>query len=189
MMGGQYLDLIAAQRGAVDEAAVHRVLIYKSGKYTVERPLHMGAVMGEATGQRLEAVRAAYSAYGVPLGEAFQLRDDVLGVYGSPEVTGKPAGDDLREGKETYLVLRTRERSGPAGRRLLESSLGDAKLSDDAVQVLRGLIADCGALAETEARIAALVDRARAAVDDRSVAPQARAALDELAVIVTDRNA
>jgi geranylgeranyl diphosphate synthase, type I len=188
MMGGQYLDLIEAQRGAVDEAAVRRVLIYKSGKYTVERPLHMGAAMAGADGH-LAAVLAAYSAYGVPLGEAFQLRDDVLGVYGSPEVTGKPAGDDLREGKETYLVLRARERSGPAGLRLLEASLGDAKLSEDVVEALRALIADCGALAETEARIGALVGRARAAIDDQAVAPEARAALDELAVIVTDRDA
>jgi geranylgeranyl diphosphate synthase type I len=191
MMGGQYLDLVAAQRGEVDEAAVHRVLIYKSGKYTVERPLHMGATMGVPAGDgaRLDAVRAAYSAYGVPLGEAFQLRDDVLGVFGAPEVTGKPAGDDLREGKETFLILRTRQRSGPAGRRLLESSLGDAKLSDDAVEALRGLIADCGALDETEARIGALVTQARTALATDALEPEAGAALDELAVIVTDREA
>ena len=118
MMGGQYLDLLEAQRGEVDEAAVHRVLLYKSGKYTIERPLHMGAAL--ALGRDLErrARLAVYSAYGLPLGEAFQLRDDILGVFGSAEVTGKPAGDDLREGKETFLVLQTRRRTGPAGRRL-----------------------------------------------------------------------
>ena len=194
MMGGQYLDLVGAQRGELDEAAVHRVLIYKSGKYTVERPLHMGATMGAPAasadgGTRLDALRATYSAYGVPLGEAFQLRDDVLGVFGAPEVTGKPAGDDLREGKETYLILRTRQRSGPAGRRLLESSLGDAKLSDDAVEALRALITDCGALDQTEARITTLVDQARQALAADGLGPEARAALDELAVLVTDRDA
>jgi geranylgeranyl diphosphate synthase type I len=190
MMGGQYLDLLEAQRGEADEAAVHRVLLYKSGKYTIERPLHMGAAL--ALGGDLDRrarLGAVYSAYGLPLGEAFQLRDDILGVFGSAEVTGKPAGDDLREGKETFLVLQTRRRTGPAGRRLLEAGLGDAKLSDDAVEAIREVIADSGALDETETRITALVRKAVAAIDDPAVAPGAAATLVELATFVTDRSA
>jgi geranylgeranyl diphosphate synthase, type I len=85
MMGGQYLDIVEAQRGAADEAAVRRVLRYKSGKYTVERPLHLGAAM--AGGPRAEAVAAVYSAYGIPLGEAFQLRDDLDDGDADPGVT------------------------------------------------------------------------------------------------------
>jgi geranylgeranyl diphosphate synthase, type I len=112
LMGGQYLDLVEAARGAPGEAAVRRVLQYKSGRYTIQRPLHLGHAIagGDA------ALLAAYSAYGLPLGEAFQLRDDVLGVFGEPGVTGKPAGDDLREGKETYLVLLTRRLADDARR-------------------------------------------------------------------------
>jgi geranylgeranyl diphosphate synthase, type I len=186
LMGGQYLDLVEARRGAPDEAAVRRVLTYKSGKYTIERPLHLGhAIAGGAP----ELV-AAYSAYGLPLGEAFQLRDDVLGVFGAPEVTGKPAGDDLREGKETYLVLLTRQGAGRAGRQLLEGALGNAKLSEDEVAELRRVIADSGALAATEARIGRLLEQAKAAMAGAGgIDETARGALLALADHVTDRTA
>ncbi|HEV8651175.1 MAG TPA: polyprenyl synthetase family protein [Actinomycetes bacterium] len=186
LMGGQYLDLVEARRGAPSEAAVRRVLTYKSGKYTIERPLHLGLAV--ADGPRTLA--AAYSDYGLPLGEAFQLRDDVLGVFGSPEVTGKPAGDDLREGKETYLVMRTRARTGAAGMRLLDGALGDPKLTEDEVDAARRVIVESGALAETEARIGELLGQAKTAIAAATeVDPAARAALARLADHVTDRDA
>jgi geranylgeranyl diphosphate synthase, type I len=185
MMGGQYLDMVESQRGTADEAAVQRVLRYKSGKYTVERPLHLGAAM--AGGPHSAAVCVAYSAYGLPLGEAFQLRDDILGVFGAPEHTGKPAGDDLREGKETFLVVRARSLAGPGGRRVLDERLGDPRLDDAGVTQLRELIVDSGALAEAEARIARLTDQALAALDTELVEPDARVALADLARYLTDR--
>src|SRR5919107_1268898 len=133
---------------------------------------------------------AAYSAYGLPLGEAFQLRDDILGVFGSPEVTGKPAGDDLREGKETYLVMLARQRADGAGRRLLDGALGNAKLSEDEVADLRRLITDCGAVEATEARIAELLAQAKATLAAAGgIDETARAALSALADHVTDRSA
>src|SRR6266511_3415980 len=163
LMGGQYLDLLEARRGAPGEAAVRRVLNYKSGKYTIERPLHLGLAMAGGP----PALERLYSAYGLPLGEAFQLRDDVLGVFGSPEVTGKPAG-----------------------RRLLESALGDAKLTDDHVEAVREVIAASGALAQTEARVATLLAEAKAALAAADgLDEQARAALAALADHVTDRSA
>jgi geranylgeranyl diphosphate synthase type I len=186
LMGGQYLDLVEARRGAPDEDAVRRVLTYKSGKYTIERPLHLGLAL--AAGD--PGLAAAYSAYGLPLGEAFQLRDDILGVFGSPEVTGKPAGDDLREGKETYLVMLARQRADGAGRRLLEGALGNAKLSEDEVADLRRLIAGCGAVEATEARIAELLAQAKAALAAADgIDGSARATLAALADHVTDRSA
>jgi geranylgeranyl diphosphate synthase, type I len=186
LMGGQYLDLLEARRGTPAEAAVRRVLTYKSGKYTIERPLHLGLALAGGPA----SLARGYSAYGLPLGEAFQLRDDVLGVFGSPEVTGKPAGDDLREGKETYLVLKARARSGQAGRRLLERALGDAKLTDDGVEAVRELMEACGALAETEARIAELLAQAKAALAGLDgLDERARAALAALADHVIDRSA
>jgi geranylgeranyl diphosphate synthase type I len=186
LMGGQYLDLVEARRGAPDEDAVRRVLTYKSGKYTIERPLHLGlALAGGPPG-----LAAAYSAYGLPLGEAFQLRDDILGVFGAPEVTGKPAGDDLREGKETYLVMLTRQRAGRAGRQLLEGALGNAKLSEDEVAELRRLITGCGALDATETRIAQLLAEAKAELAAaRGIDEAARSVLAALADHVTDRSA
>ena len=186
LMGGQYLDLVEARRGAPDEDAVRRVLTYKSGKYTIERPLHLGLAL--AAGD--PGLAAAYSAYGLPLGEAFQLRDDILGVFGSPEVTGKPAGDDLREGKETYLVMLTRRRADRAGRQLLEGALGNAKLSEDEVAELRRLITACGALDATEARIAVLLAEAKDALAAAGgIDETARATLAALADHVTDRSA
>jgi geranylgeranyl diphosphate synthase, type I len=186
LMGGQYLDLVEARRGAPDEDAVRRVLTYKSGKYTIERPLHLGHALAGGT----PALAREYSAYGLPLGEAFQLRDDILGVFGSPEVTGKPAGDDLREGKETYLVMLARRRADPAGRQLLEAALGNAKLSEDDVAEVRRLLSSCGALEATEARIGELLAEAKAALAAaRGIDETARATLAALAGHVTDRSA
>jgi geranylgeranyl diphosphate synthase type I len=186
LMGGQYLDLVEARRGAPDEDAVRRVLSYKSGRYTIERPLHLGHALAAGA----PALAADYSAYGLPLGEAFQLRDDILGVFGEPEVTGKPAGDDLREGKETYLVLLARQRADRAGRQLLEAALGNAKLSVDEVAEVRRLLQACGALEATEARIGELLAEAKAALAaTRGIDERARATLAALADHVTDRSA
>ena len=186
LMGGQYLDLVEARRGAPDEDAVRRVLSYKSGRYTIERPLHLGHALAAGA----PALAADYSAYGLPLGEAFQLRDDILGVFGEPEVTGKPAGDDLREGKETYLVLLARQRADRAGRQLLEAALGNAKLSEDEVAEVRRLLQAWGALEATEARIGELLAEAKAALAaTRGIDERARATLAALADHVTDRSA
>ena len=186
LMGGQYLDLIEARRGAPDEDAVRRVLTYKSGKYTIERPLHLGHALAAGP----PGLASDYSAYGLPLGEAFQLRDDILGVFGAPEVTGKPAGDDLREGKETYLVMLARRRADRAGRQVLEGALGNAKLSEDDVAEVRRLLADCGALEATEARIGELLGEAKTALAAaRGIDETARATLAALADHVTDRSA
>src|SRR5215210_6907401 len=97
-----------------------RVARYKAAKYTVEGPLHLGGVLAGASAELLDA----YTAFGIPVGEAFQLRDDILGVFGDPDVTGKPAGDDLREGKRTVLVAAADEKASPAQRQALNRHLG-----------------------------------------------------------------
>src|SRR5205085_10383104 len=94
---------------------------FKSAKYTIERPLHLGAALADAPPDLYET----FSAFGLPLGEAFQLRDDVLGVYGDPATTGKPAGDDLREGKRTVLVAFALEAANDAQREQIRRRLGD----------------------------------------------------------------
>src|SRR5512140_3008556 len=107
LMAGQYLDLLEQAMGGGSAARAMLVVRFKSAKYTIERPLHLGAALADGSSE----LSAAYSAYGLPLGEAFQLRDDVLGVFGDPAETGKPAGDDLREGKRTVLVAYAREKA------------------------------------------------------------------------------
>ena len=100
VVAGQFLDVSAQARGAADVDTAMTVLRYKSAKYSIERPLHIGAALAGASAEQITQL----SRFGLPLGEAFQLRDDLLGVFGDPAVTGKPAGDDLIEGKRTVLV-------------------------------------------------------------------------------------
>jgi geranylgeranyl diphosphate synthase, type I len=183
LMSGQYLDLLEQASGVGSTDRVMRVVRYKAAKYTVERPLHLGAVLAGAPPRLLDT----YSAYGLPLGEAFQLRDDVLGVFGDPGITGKPAGDDLREGKHTVLVTTALERATPVQAALLRRSLGDPRLDDAGVDALREVIVDTGALSSVERVISDLTGRALAALDGSSVADPARAVLSELAVAATTR--
>jgi geranylgeranyl diphosphate synthase type I len=183
VVGGQYLDLLEqARRTGTIEAAL-RVARYKAAKYTVERPLHLGAAMAAAEAP----VFAAYTAYGIPLGEAFQLRDDVLGVFGDPSVTGKPAGDDLREGKRTALVAMALEKATPAQAALLDEHLGDPALDEAGVAALREVLVDTGAVERVEALIAARTDEAVAALETAPVTAEAAAVLRDLATAATTR--
>ncbi|WP_422755307.1 polyprenyl synthetase family protein [Micromonospora sp. WMMD708] len=180
---GQYLDVLTQATGEVSLDRAGKVARYKSAKYTVERPLLLGAALADASAD----VRTAYSAYGLPLGEAFQLRDDVLGVFGDPAQTGKPAGDDLREGKRTYLVAAAVQAADEAGRELLLGRLGDPELDEDGVTRLRELISGTGALARTEQRIVTLTDAALAALAGVDLDTEARQALVDLAIAATRR--
>jgi geranylgeranyl diphosphate synthase type I len=183
LMAGQYLDLLEQAMGGQSVERAMTVARYKSAKYTVERPLHFGAALA---GAGPEIVRA-YSGYGLPLGEAFQLRDDVLGVFGDPAETGKPAGDDLREGKRTVLIAKTLAAATPAQAEAVERHLGDPELSEAGVGALREIIAATGALAETERVIGELTERALAALDTGGLDATARDVLRELAVAATTR--
>jgi geranylgeranyl diphosphate synthase type I len=180
---GQYLDVLTQATGDTSLERAGKVARYKSAKYTVERPLLLGAALADASAD----VRTAYSAYGLPLGEAFQLRDDVLGVFGDPAQTGKPAGDDLREGKRTYLVAAAVEAADEAGRELLLGRLGDPALDEAGVARLRELISTSGALARTEQRIVTLTDTALAALTTVDLDTEARQALVDLAIAATRR--
>ena len=179
---GQFLDVSLQARGESDVHQAMRVLRYKSAKYSIERPLHVGAALAGGDPATLEAL----GAFGLPLGEAFQLRDDLLGVYGDPDVTGKPAGDDLTEGKRTVLVALALETAPAAHAKRLDAALGTA-LSTDEVAELRRIIEDSGAHAEVERRIRALTDRSLAALDEAPVTEDARQVLRELAAAATQR--
>jgi geranylgeranyl diphosphate synthase type I len=181
LMAGQYLDLLEQARGGGSIERAERVIRFKSAKYTIERPLHLGV---ELAGGNAD-LTAAFTAYGLQLGEAFQLRDDVLGVFGDPSETGKPAGDDLREGKRTVLVAKALDAASPAQASKVRRHLGDPHLDVDGVALLRDIITETGALAAVEARIDELVDAARAAL--APVNAPAREVLDGLVVAATAR--
>jgi len=152
---GQYLDIYAQSAPWADDPAVdldraRRVIRAKSARYSVEHPLVIGAAMAGADDDTLAGLRAV----GLPIGEAFQLRDDVLGVFGDPSTTGKPAGDDLREGKRTVLVTLAITRSGEPERRTLRDAVGRADLDDTDVARVRDLIVRSGAVDAVEELIA-----------------------------------
>jgi geranylgeranyl diphosphate synthase type I len=180
---GQYLDVLSQATGDTSVARAERVARYKSAKYTVERPLLFGAALAGAPAR----VSAAYSRFGLPIGEAFQLRDDVLGVFGDPALTGKPAGDDLREGKRTFLMAVAFEAAGPDDRDRLARRLGDPELDEAGVIEMREIIARTGALARTERRIADLTAAALTALAEVELEPEAAEVLVELASAATHR--
>lgn len=183
VMAGQYLDVQVQAQGAFSVSDALRVIEFKTSKYTVEGPLHLGAAAAGASPREL----AALTAYALPIGEAFQLRDDILGVWGDPAETGKPAGDDLREGKRTLLVALAMERATAGQASELREGLGRRDLDQHQVHRLRSILVETGALDEVEARIAARTTEARTGLRSADVRPAARDALDSLAVAATQR--
>jgi len=182
VVAGQYLDVSAAYRGSADEDEARRIARLKSGQYTVEGPLHIGAILAGASPEVIEAL----SAYGLPLGEAFQLRDDILGLFGDPEVTGKDRDSDLREGKRTLLVAKTLAAASDEDRAFVESRLGAPDLAPADVERLRGIVESSGALPATQHLIEDLAARARKALP--GVLPdEVRGLLESLVDTVTLR--
>lgn len=179
---GQYLDIFAQSAPwsvdpGVDLDRARRVIRAKSARYSVEHPLTLGATMAGAT----PAEQAAVRAVGLPVGEAFQLRDDILGVFGDPEVTGKPAGDDLREGKRTVLVTLAMTRADSDLAATLKGSIGNPYLSEADVERVREILIDTGARDGVESLIAERDRAARTAIDALRLAPGAAEILHGLA--------
>lgn len=180
---GQFLDVLGAARGGVDLQTARRIVRYKSGKYTIERPLHVGAALAG----RLDELEEPLSHYGEPLGEAFQLRDDILGTFGDSARTGKPVGDDLREGKPTPILAVAHERATPTQLRTLER-IGCLDLSLDEILAIQTVFTDTGALAEIESSISHLTAQAIKALEIIDVTTEAHQALEALAIYVGTRD-
>ncbi|MGD9701626.1 MAG: polyprenyl synthetase family protein [Acidimicrobiia bacterium] len=183
---GQYLDILGTARGERDRVKAERIARYKSGKYTVERPLHLGALL--AAPERADVLLPALSAYGLPLGDAFQLRDDVLGAFGDEEITGKPVGDDIREGKPTPLMA-IATANATAVQRAVLARVGAPDLTDDEVATIQQVLIATGALSELELQIDSLATTALASLDTAPLSDDARKGLDELARYVAWREA
>jgi geranylgeranyl diphosphate synthase type I len=187
VLGGQYLDIAAEASGAESVASAMTVNTYKTASYTISRPLQLGAA---AAADRPD-VQAAFHELGTDLGVAFQLRDDVLGVFGDPAVTGKPSGDDLRSGKRTVLLAEAVERadkSDPTAAKLLRTSIG-TELTDAQVQELCQVIESVGALAAVEEHIDLLTRRALDVLTATPIDVHAKAGLAELAGRASNRSA
>jgi len=180
---GQFLDLAVAAEGNADRVRSALVEQYKSGKYTVERPLHLGATLAGADVTTIQML----SRYGLPVGEAFQLRDDLLALFGSQAAIGKPVGDDLREGKRTPLIAVATERATGADAELL-ARLGAPDLTEDEITAMIDMLDRVGARRTIETRIATLVDEAIAVLSEATLIPDARDALVAMARFIAWRD-
>lgn len=182
-IAGQYLDLLSAHRGRADVDTARRVAFLKSGSYTVADPLAIGALLARAA----DSTVAALESYGHPLGEAFQIRDDVLGTFGDPAATGKDTDGDLREGKQTVLIASARERATRAQLEVLDAYVGDTELTGSHADRIREVIVATGALDETNSLVDELAARAKAALSDVAIDSDSRRALRQLADESTSR--
>ena len=177
VMYGQYLDLLSSGRPGADLQHALKIARYKTAKYTVERPLHLGAALAGAASN----VMLAYSAYAIPLGEAFQLRDDLLGAFGDPAQTGKPLLDDLREGKLTALMAIAVQRADARQRATLCSLVGTPSLDESGARTIRDILYATGAPAAVEQMITVRRRQAVDALDLCYLDPEAAQALRQLA--------
>lgn len=188
LMAGQYLDVREAGEKSPSVERSLRIARYKSGKYTIERPLHLGASLAISDRAIRDPITNNLSQYGLPLGEAFQLRDDILGIFGDPQVTGKPAGDDIREGKRTVLMAMTFERADKNTATQISEALGRNDLTTSDIESVRTLITNTGALKDVENLIDRLLSSALSVANSDQINPLARELLVELATSATRRS-
>ncbi|MGO2684917.1 MAG: polyprenyl synthetase family protein [Microbacterium sp.] len=187
---GQFLDIAEESAWRVSPDDEHaeralRVVSLKSARYSIEQPLVLGAALAGADADQQNALRA----FGHPIGMAFQLRDDILGVFGDESITGKPAGDDLREGKRTVLIALTRERLDGSARRVLDDLIGDPELDDEQVAALQATISASGALERVEEMIGAYATEADRALSGARLDNASVGDLRDLARAATVRTA
>ncbi|MGH3841574.1 MAG: polyprenyl synthetase family protein [Pseudonocardiaceae bacterium] len=187
VLAGQYLDVLTQACGDETPETALQIDRYKTAAYTVERPLHLGAAIAGAS----PALIHAYRCFGADIGVAFQLRDDLLGMFGDPQVTGKPAGDDLREGKRTLLLafgLRAADEKRQTGAAdIMRGAIGNPQVDEDTVTEVRELLIKVGAVAEVERRITTLTDSALCILRSTELDEPAGTRLTELAAQATRR--
>jgi geranylgeranyl diphosphate synthase type I len=183
VMFGQYLDLLAATAGIDDLDTALRVLRYKTAKYTIERPLHIGAALGGADQRMLNA----FTEFALPVGEAFQLRDDLLGVFGDPTVTGKSTMDDLREGKRTTLIAIAVRAADQAQSRMLRELLGQPDLDAVGAESIKAVLEATGARRAVEQMISARCEEALSVLARSEFPDYVSAALRHIVYAATAR--
>jgi len=167
---GQYLEMTAAYRGELREEDLLRVLQMKSGRYSVQRPIELGALLAAAP----EGTRRGLSEFGAGMGEAFQLQDDLLGMFGDLDTTGKSASSDLAEGKYTVLIHHALGAADGAGREAVRAALGNPGVTPSQVERARRALEASGARAHVVAMVEERVARAREALAGLELSDEGR---------------
>jgi geranylgeranyl diphosphate synthase type I len=183
VIAGQHLDVRAGQLRDITEEESRRIAVLKSGRYSIEKPLVIGAVLANAS----NAIVRRLSAFGDPLGEAFQLRDDLLGTFGERASTGKPVDSDIREGKRNHLFAATARLLNGRDHDFFVDRWGGPGLSVEEIARLRSLVETSGARALTQKLVEDRTDAALAVLDTLPILPGASHALAELARDATHR--
>jgi len=180
---GESMDVLSESEENITEEKMRRIYDLKVSANTLGGPLHMGGLLAGAVGGDLERM----TRYAVPLGEAFQIQDDILGLFGDEEKTGKPLGSDIKAGKRTFLVLKTLENAPPEQRAFLEDRLGSRRLEPGDLDRIRGIVRDAGALEYAVALARRLGDEAREALEGCRWRPEGLAFLEGAVTFVQDR--
>lgn len=187
VLGGQLLDITSEASSDPTLETAKKINLYKTAAYTIERPLHLGAAIAGAP----EELISAYRSFGRDIGIAFQLRDDLLGVFGDPAVTGKPAGDDLREGKRTVLIanaLAILNEKAPDKAAFVSTKLGEVHTPEE-ISELRDVIDESGAADAVESQIDMLTERAFSTLEATDLPAENRATLVSMGMAATARRA
>ena len=180
---GQYLELLATMGPIADHQTPLMVLRYKTALYTIERPLQIGAALAGASAELLTML----GRFALPVGEAFQLRDDLLGVFGDPGLTGKPVLDDLREGKHTVLLALAAQRADAAQSRVLGRLVGDPELSEDGASTIREIFTATQAPAAVEDMIEHRCTAALSVLDSAPISADCAAVLRSVVALAVER--
>jgi len=181
---GQFLDVLGSARQTREISEADLICRMKSAKYTIERPLHLGAVAADP--KRGTALMPMLSAYGLPLGDAFQMRDDILGAFGDTAITGKPVGGDFREGKPTPLLARACSVATAQQLEIL-NMVGALELTDEDIAKIQQVVIDTGALRAMEDVISTNHAQAVQALNKSEMQGESFDALVHLADVVTQR--
>ncbi|MGB3562999.1 MAG: polyprenyl synthetase family protein [Thermoanaerobaculia bacterium] len=182
---GQYLEMTAGYREDLGEEELLRVLRMKSGRYSVEWPMHLGAILAGAAADTREGL----CRYGSLMGEAFQLQDDLLGMFGDPERVGKPVGEDLAEGKFTVLIHHALRQAPAEGRELLATALGNPDLTPDEVSKAQEVIRETGAEEKVGQMIEERMGAAQAILESLELEPDGKRFFEGLVEYLRDREA
>ena len=180
---GQAIDVKMALSRQVKEKEIQRLYELKTAVYTIEAPLHIGAILAGAKKRELSAM----SGYAIPLGQAFQIQDDILGIYGTRQKIGKPVGSDIIEGKKTLLIAKAMEHASPSELKFLKKQLGNKRLSSRQLDKVKKIISGTGALDMCKQQATSLADEAKDSISKVKLTDEGKSFLYGLADYVVKR--